>query len=70
MTKHLLVFRGQHQIGALNVNAVLDRTLKGAFLVLIRRRTQRDEEAKGAMVRQIVKVVQIADVFVEKRMDM
>ena len=70
MTENLLVFRGQHQIGALNVNTVLDGTLKGAFLVLVGRRTQGDEEAKGAMVRQIVKVGQIADVFMEKRMDM
>ena len=70
MTEHLLVFRGQHQIGALNVNAVLDGTLKGAFLVLIGCRAQRDEESEGTMVRQIIKVCQIADVFVEKRMDM
>ena len=35
MTEHLLVFRGKHHIGTLDVNTILDGTLKSAHLLVL-----------------------------------
>ena len=70
VTKYLLMFRGENEIGALNMNTVFDGTLQRVyFFVFIGCRAQGNKESEGLMVLQIVKVCDICDVFANKVVD-
>ena len=70
MTENLLVFRVENEVRALNVNTVFNGAMTViGFLVFVRGRAQRDEEAQCFVIIELVEVAQISHIALNELMN-